>query len=909
MYLEQLNQHILNIIGVVGVVTFVTCVIYLIFSYRASRTFKKMKQEEFNQLTILNTTISGTESETIASITSSFDKENVHAEATMADLSSPASGNDCTLVDSPLASGDDCTLVDSSSYSNVDEHTLADSSPSSNGKEHTLPDSKSNIASSIIDAIGNFPNKLKEEYTPIGRLGSGGQGSIFLARKNNTGNLWVVKHIPWTSLEAYEEFEAAHGDFKKEQELTSGRKKVVAHTQTEFDFLHNFNHHNLPSIIDIFTDETGLFLVESYVEGKEMSQIIKEVGRVNGFVLLEWADQLTQVLNYMHHMQPEPFYHFDLKPSNIMITSHNNITLIDFGISSKKTYAHALKGGTPSYAAPEQLLRMKTERNESIIDGIITKRFKALPESSSSWNSDARTDIYCLGMILFEAATGVRPNKDNMDELQKHLSKEFCDIIYKCLAVNPQNRYQTVDEIISDIQKQKNQKAKIDTRLFIRRSVMVAACIAFFISVGGFVSSDRLGRLYAEAVVYVTPNSIVVSVGQDTDVRVRRILPNGSERYLNVSNVTWNIVANDVAQIDGTRLRGISVGETYVTGTYGNINNLVALSVRVVPPVQRDVEILQRFRSGNSVSLFAGNEMRESIDGENMNFVAVQSITATSNGVIYVADYHFLRRIENGIAETVYIDPFFIVPAMVYAYDQDLFFVTEYWQDFDDRFVYSIIRRSENGMHELYHGDASATRIHDMAVSNGLVYIIEYHIFSDTTFLRTININNPMDIQNLAVVSNNTRSLAVVGNVVYLVDASTGELLRYYNGEITTIAGTPETMGIIDGTLPNFFMPLTVRHHAGNLYVWDFNVLRRVYMENGIVREVISLAGLAGFLPEHGFYTESSEYTFSHLPTATGIAENVAFHNDYRVDFVHVDGGVLISCPRRGVIMLLELIN
>jgi len=778
------------------------------------------------------------------------------------------SNNETTLNDKINSN---ITIPDSSDATTPDNATvtLVDEELKNKSFEITIPDGTQNITIPNLKPLDGFTAKAVEEhYTLLGRIHGGGEGNIYWARKNNTGTHWVVKHIPRASRET-----------KNEVELLIRTIKEL-------------NHHSLPTVIDVFEDGDGVFFVENFILGNNMAQVIKDNGRIGAFLLLDWATQLAGVINQLHLMKPTPIYHLDLKPANIMVAPYGNkLTLLDLGISREGAVeAGSMKAGTPSYAAPEQLMSMLTPKNEEIIQEVIKKRFKSLPPESKSWGLDARTDIYSIGVILFEAATGIRPNKDNMDALRENLSKEFCDVIYKCLAVNPKNRYQTVEALLVDIEKQNNQKVKFTHTLFMRRVTKAFAGMAILLALGGHISGEYFGRMMAQAMLEITPAFTTISVNQDTELRILR-MQQGDDfwQIANVGRITWDTATNPIARVDGSRIRGLSVGETIITGTY--LGREIQLHISVVPPMDGYVEISQRFRTGNIISLLAGNEERDSVDGDSMemNFTEPRSIDVTHRGTLYIADGIWLRQISNGIAETIMLpNPY--TAQVVRACGDDLIILTNEWVDHDGRFRYSILRRVNNGdVETLIIGDAGAQRVHDMVVSDGIVYLIEEHtqIFSDFN-LRTINLDT-LETNILSTLPNGIRSLAVAGNIIYLANSVEGTILALENGELRNIAGNSQTRAAIDGILPNFIRPSRMRYFNGNLYIWDFNTLRRLYLENGIARESISLAGIIGL--------ESNAFGEQVMP-----AERMSFPNSDIMDFVLTDGGVIISDPRNGVL-------
>jgi len=269
--------------------------------------------------------------------------------------------------------------------------------------------------------------RLKGQYTIKNEITGGGMSRVFLAKRNATGNDWIVKFIP----------------------------KKIGRLSSEIDILKSVNHTNLPTIIDVYENEKGVFFVESYIDGTGLNKVFEQNrnsgNSVKEYMVVDWTIQLAQVLSYLHKLSL-PVYHLDLKPSNIIVTPDNKLALIDFGISRRNMKVSGVGGITYSYAAPEQILNSKPSKKGELS---IRTRFGTLPENSSNWLIDERTDIYGLGILLFEAIFGEIPTFENIGRLKSYVSKGMYDVITKCLAVDPDDRYQTMDDVLFDVQKQR----------------------------------------------------------------------------------------------------------------------------------------------------------------------------------------------------------------------------------------------------------------------------------------------------------------------------------------------------------------------------------------------------------------------------------------------------------------------
>lgn len=197
----------------------------------------------------------------------------------------------------------------------------------------------------------------------------------------------------------------------------------------EARLLHKLDHPAIPRIADILDEDEYLCILESYIEGTTLENIVKTFGAQPQEKVVEWAKQLCDVLGYLHTQTP-PFIYRDVKPANIVLQPDGNIVLIDFGIM--RTYkpdklADTMALGTKGYAAPEQFGARQT---------------------------DARTDIFGLGMTMHHLLTGVDPKVTNGQTLpirqyNPALSKRLEHIVKKCIALDPHQRYQTMQKLYS----------------------------------------------------------------------------------------------------------------------------------------------------------------------------------------------------------------------------------------------------------------------------------------------------------------------------------------------------------------------------------------------------------------------------------------------------------------------------
>ncbi len=251
------------------------------------------------------------------------------------------------------------------------------------------------------------------KYKILNEIGHGGMSTVYLAINEKANKPWAVKEVR----------KSLNRDFNLL------RQSLIMET----DLLKKLNHPNLPSIIDVIDSDENFLIVMDYIEGNTLERLLAEEGAQPQDKVARWALQLCDVLDYLH-TRPMPVIYRDMKPSNIMVKSDGNVVLIDFG-TAREFKEHNVQDtcclGTNGYAAPEQFGGMG--------------------------QTDARTDIYCLGTTLYHLVTGHNPSEPPYEiypitKWDPGLSTGLERIIQKCTQKNPQDRYQTVAQLRFDLE-------------------------------------------------------------------------------------------------------------------------------------------------------------------------------------------------------------------------------------------------------------------------------------------------------------------------------------------------------------------------------------------------------------------------------------------------------------------------
>ncbi len=266
------------------------------------------------------------------------------------------------------------------------------------------------------------PGAQLDHYRIEGVVARSGMASIFRATDLLTGRQVAVK-VPHPEMEADP---VLFDRFKREAEI--GEK---------------MEH---PGVMKVFDCATGtqLYMVMEWVDGRLLRQLLQEQRKLPVERAIHITIAICDALDYIHR---NGVVHRDLKPENIMIGPQDQIKLIDFGIASQEgsrrlTFAKLSQVmGTPDYISPEQV---KGKRG------------------------DGRSDIYALGVMLYEMVTGKTPftgpngfaimndrllnNPIPPREANPEISPELQEVIYRALEREPQNRYSTANEFAWDLE-------------------------------------------------------------------------------------------------------------------------------------------------------------------------------------------------------------------------------------------------------------------------------------------------------------------------------------------------------------------------------------------------------------------------------------------------------------------------
>lgn len=270
------------------------------------------------------------------------------------------------------------------------------------------------------------------KYEILKEIGAGGMSTVYLAMDNRLNKQWAVKEI-------------------KKQGKNKNDEIVVNSLLAEANLMKRLDHPALPRIVDIIDNGITIYVIMDYIEGESLDKILKSFGVQPEETVIGWAKQLCDALSYLHSQKP-PIIYRDMKPANVMLKPEGNIKIIDFGIAreyKEQNLSDTTVLGTRGYAPPEQY----------------------------SGQTDARSDIFALGMTMHQLLTGVDPKNGEpyapVRQWNPELSEGIELIIDKCVEPAAENRYQSCADLLYDLEHpelitrgyKKKQKRKLATFL------------------------------------------------------------------------------------------------------------------------------------------------------------------------------------------------------------------------------------------------------------------------------------------------------------------------------------------------------------------------------------------------------------------------------------------------------------
>lgn len=245
---------------------------------------------------------------------------------------------------------------------------------------------------------------IAERYRIISLLGRGGMGEVFRADDLTLRQTVALKFLPQSTID----------------------RPLLERFRNEVRIARRISHSNVCRVHDIGETDNQVFLSMEYVDGEDLSSVLRRAGRLPRDRALEVARKICAGLAAAHDMG---VLHRDLKPSNIMLDRRGEVRIMDFGLAGLAHEIEDVRSGTPAYMAPEQL-----------VGKVVT----------------VRSDIYALGLVLYELFTGkpafegsthdeiMRVRREStphrLSTLAHDLDPTVQMLILRCLEEEPENR-------------------------------------------------------------------------------------------------------------------------------------------------------------------------------------------------------------------------------------------------------------------------------------------------------------------------------------------------------------------------------------------------------------------------------------------------------------------------------------
>jgi len=281
----------------------------------------------------------------------------------------------------------------------------------------------------LLPASKDNPQQIGR-YRIVGELGRGAMGVVYCAEDPNIGRTVALKT---TRLDA--------------QGLED--KELIERFRREARAAGKLSHPNIVTIFDAGEHQNLVYIAMEYIEGRTLQSLLAERGMLGAEEVVEIGRRICAGLEYAH---AHGIVHRDIKPANVMITAQGAVKITDFGIAKAgggATTAGGAPMGTPSYMSPEQV---------------------------SSRAVDGRSDLFSLGVILYEASCGVKPFRgDSVTAIIYKIVQEdpppprevdlsvhpgLSDVIMRALAKAPEQRYQRAADFAADLVNYKNRAAE-----------------------------------------------------------------------------------------------------------------------------------------------------------------------------------------------------------------------------------------------------------------------------------------------------------------------------------------------------------------------------------------------------------------------------------------------------------------
>jgi len=448
-------------------------------------------------------------------------------------------------------------------------------------------------------------------YQIIEELGKGGMGRVYKANDKEVHTKIALKLI--------------------KPEIASDQK-IIERFRNELKIARDISHKNVCRMYDLNKEKGSYYITMEYVSGEDLKSFVHRSGQLTIGTAVKIARHICDGLSEAHKLG---VIHRDLKSNNIMIDREGNVRIMDFGIarslSGKGITGAGVMIGTPEYMSPEQ---------------------------AEGKGVDQRSDIYSLGVILYEMVTGRMPFEGetplgiamkhkseppkNPNELNSQIPEELSQVILKCLEKDKEKRYQSAKELQSEltkieqgipttekiIPKKKPLTSKEITVTFGVKKLLIPALILIAAIITGIIIWQLLPKKEVLPLPQEKQAIAVISfenhTGDQAFDHLRKIIPNllitNLERSGYFQVTTWERMYDLLKQLDkedtefidrdlGFELCQMDGVDTIVLGTFGKAADVFATDVKVL-----DVKTKDLVKSASSTGQGEGSILKTQID-------------------------------------------------------------------------------------------------------------------------------------------------------------------------------------------------------------------------------------------------------------------------------------------------------
>lgn len=390
---------------------------------------------------------------------------------------------------------------------------------------------------------------LGERYRLKVRIASGGMGTVYVANDERLGRMVAVKLL---------------------KEGLSDDERFVERFRREARSAAALSHPNVASVYDYGEDDGCHFIVMEYADGRDLAHLLKEVGPLDPDRAAQIAAQIAAALGHAH---AAGLIHRDIKPANVIVDEKDHVKVTDFGIAravgDSTLTATGTIMGTAAYLSPEQ---------------------------AQGGEVDARSDVYAVGIVLYEMLTGSVPFSGGSavsiamrhlsDEvvapssLQRDVPAELDTVVLKATSKDPKDRFQDGTELSSELQVlRRGSTAELIPEVQPERTSLLPLP-------AGPWDPARLGRavlITFAALIVLTGALVIWRLAQDDDQAnaqgPRATTPAARASETQQPTPTPTISSSDV--IEGIRIPDVIIGAP-VNGSDGAKRLLEALGIEVI---------------------------------------------------------------------------------------------------------------------------------------------------------------------------------------------------------------------------------------------------------------------------------------------------------------------------------------